>query len=59
MRSFLINKNLSLYLWEEYSYGLKFVEILNEDHLKLRRLLRGRSNLEEPPFMVNNSGVSI
>ena len=36
--------------WEEYQYGLKFVEILNEDHLKLKLLLCGRSNLEEASF---------
>jgi len=45
--------------WEEYQYGLKYVEILNEDHLKLKRLLRGRSNFEEASFKINNSGVSI
>jgi hypothetical protein len=45
--------------WEEYQYGLKFVAILNEDHLKLRLLLCGRSNLEEASFRINNSGVSV
>jgi len=43
--------------WEEYQYGLKFVEILNEDYLKLKMLLSGRFNLEEASF--NNSRVSI
>jgi hypothetical protein len=32
--------------WEGYQYGLKFIQISQEDHLKLRQLLSGRCNLE-------------
>jgi hypothetical protein len=42
-----------LYLWkdwEEYQRGLTFVEICNEDYLKLKRHLCGRSNSEEASF---------
>ena len=42
-----------LYLWddwEEYQYGLRFVEIFNEDYLTLKRHLCRRSNLEEASF---------
>ena len=38
------------YLWEDwegYQYGLKFVQISNEDYLKLKKILDNQSNLEE------------
>ena len=33
--------------WEGYQYGLKFVQIMEEDHFKLRQLLSGKYRLEE------------
>lgn len=33
--------------WEGYRYGLKFIQILEEDRWKLNLLLSGRFNLEE------------
>jgi hypothetical protein len=37
--------------WDAYQYGLKFIQIGQEDHRKLRQVLRGRFNLEEIPIM--------
>jgi hypothetical protein len=45
--------------WEEYQYALKFVEILNGRYLKLKRLLRRLSSVEEVPTRINNSGASV
>jgi hypothetical protein len=36
--------------WEGYRYGLKFIQISNEDDAKLRQILGGQSNLEEVIF---------
>ena len=36
--------------WEGYQYGLKFIQISNEDDAKLRQILGGQSNLEEVIF---------
>jgi len=33
--------------WEGYEYGLKFIQILEEDHSKLKQVLSGRFTLEE------------
>jgi hypothetical protein len=33
--------------WEGYQYGLKFIQILEEDHQKLKQLLSGQFQLEE------------
>ena len=35
--------------WEAYRYGLKFIEIAQEDHWKLKQVLRGGFNIEEMP----------
>jgi hypothetical protein len=45
--------------WEEYQYALKFVEILNGHYLKLKRLLRRLSSVEEGPTRINDSGASV
>jgi hypothetical protein len=45
--------------WEEYQYALKFVEILNGHYLKLKRLLRRLSSVEEAPTRINNSGAPV
>ncbi len=37
--------------WEAYRYGLKFIEIGQEDHWKLRQILRGGFNIAEMPPM--------
>jgi c-di-GMP-binding flagellar brake protein YcgR len=37
--------------WEAYRYGLKFIEIAQEDHCKLRQVLSAGSNTEEMPTM--------
>lgn len=37
--------------WEAYRYGLKFIEIGQEDRWKLRQVLRGGFNIEEVPSM--------
>jgi hypothetical protein len=36
--------------WKEYRYGLKFTQISDEDRLKLKLLLGGRSEFEEISF---------
>jgi hypothetical protein len=36
--------------WEEYQYGLKFIQISDEDDAKLRQILSNQSNLEEVIF---------
>ena len=36
--------------WEEYQYGLKFIQISDEDYAKLRQVLSSQSNLEEVIF---------
>jgi hypothetical protein len=36
--------------WEEYQYGLKFIQISDEDDAKLRQILSSQSNLEEVIF---------
>lgn len=33
--------------WEGFRYGLKFIQILEEDYQKLKQLLGGQYNLEE------------
>ena len=33
--------------WEGYQYGLKFIQIMEEDHFKLKQLLSGKYRLEE------------
>jgi len=33
--------------WEGYQYGLKFIQIMEEDHFKLKQLLNGKYRLEE------------
>jgi hypothetical protein len=33
--------------WEGYQYGLKFIQILEEDRQKLKQLLNGQFQLEE------------
>jgi hypothetical protein len=33
--------------WEGYQYGLKFIQILDKDHLMLKRLLNDSSFLKE------------
>jgi hypothetical protein len=37
--------------WEAHQYGLKFIQISQEDQWKLRQVLRGQFNLEEMPIM--------
>ena len=37
--------------WDAYQYGLKFIQIGQEDHWKLRQVLSGRFNLEEMPII--------
>jgi hypothetical protein len=37
--------------WEAYRYGLKFIEIGQEDHWKLTQILRGGFNIAEMPPM--------
>jgi hypothetical protein len=44
--------------WEESHDGLKSVEILNEDYLKLKPLLCEPSSVEEASSQMNNNGVS-
>jgi hypothetical protein len=39
--------------WEGYQYGLKFIQILDEDYRKLKLILNNRSNLEEVSFADN------
>ncbi len=39
--------------WEGYQYGLKFIQILDEDYRKLKLILSNRSNLEEASFANN------
>jgi len=41
--------------WEAYQYGLKFIKMLSEDHLKLKLLLCGQSNLGETSFVDGNN----
>ena len=36
--------------WDAYQYGLRFVQISDEDHLKLKHLLSSQSGLEEVTF---------
>ncbi len=36
--------------WEGYQYGLKFVQISDQEHWKLKFLLSGRFQFEELPF---------
>jgi hypothetical protein len=36
--------------WEGYQYGLKFIQISDEDYDKLRQILSSQSNLEEVIF---------
>ncbi len=36
--------------WEEYQYGLKFIQISDEDYDRLRQILTDQSNLEEALF---------
>ena len=33
--------------WEGYQYGLKFIQIMEEDNFKLKQLLSGKYRLEE------------
>lgn len=35
--------------WEGYQYGLKFIQILEEDRRKLKQLLNGRFQMEDTP----------
>jgi len=37
--------------WGANQYGLKFIQISQEDHWKLRQVLNGRFNLEEMPTL--------
>lgn len=37
--------------WEASQYGLKFIQISQEDHGKLRQVLNGRFDLEEMPTL--------
>ncbi len=37
--------------WEAYRYGLKFIQVSQQDHRKLRQVLNARFNLEEMPTM--------
>jgi hypothetical protein len=37
--------------WKAYRYGMKFIEIGEEDHWKLRQVLSGGFNIEEMPPM--------
>ena len=36
--------------WEGYQYGLKFIQILEEDRRKLNQLLNGRFQMEDTPL---------
>lgn len=36
--------------WEGYQYGLKFIQVSDEDHLKLKLIFNNRSNLGEVSF---------
>jgi hypothetical protein len=45
--------------WEEYQYALKFVESLNRHYLKLKRLLRWLSSVDEAPTRIHNRGASV
>jgi hypothetical protein len=38
--------------WEGYQYGLRFIQILEEDHWKLKELLSGKFRLGESPQSV-------
>jgi hypothetical protein len=38
--------------WEGYRYGLRFVQVFEEDHLKLKQLLGGQFQLEESSHLV-------
>src|SRR4030067_3722426 len=35
--------------WEGYQYGLKFIQIMEKDHFKLKQLLSGKYRLEAVP----------
>jgi hypothetical protein len=35
--------------WEGYQYGLKFIQILEEDRRKLKQLLNGQFQMEDTP----------
>jgi hypothetical protein len=37
--------------WQANQYGLKFIQISQEDHWKLRQVLNGRFDLEEMPTL--------
>ena len=39
--------------WEGYQYGVKFIQILDENYRKLKLILNNRSNLEEFSFADN------
>jgi hypothetical protein len=39
--------------WEGYQYGLKFIQILDEDSYKLKLILNNRPDLEEVTFTRN------
>ena len=39
--------------WEGYQYGVKFIQILDENYRKLKLILNNRSNLEEVSFADN------
>ncbi len=46
-----------LYAWEDlegYQYGLKFIQILEEDYLKLKEILGNQSRVEEVRFAKNS-----